>query len=119
MKDYNVYVDGVAVTKLNHILVEKQNLNDEQVEALKLSHELKYRLLNIAKENIKDPYKLKMLSGIVDALESEQQKLWNFEVDPNYHQWFNFPGCSCPKMDNKERIGTLHRIISEDCPIHK
>ena len=62
--------------------------------------------------------KLKMLAAVFDALEFEQQELWNFPRDANFHHWFEFPGCTCPKMDNKEALGTNRRIIFEDCPIY-
>lgn len=47
------------------------------------------------------------------------QALWNFTADSNFHSyWFKMPHCTCPYMDNQERIGTGMFIISGDCPLH-
>lgn len=61
---------------------------------------------------------LKMLANMFESLEFEQQTLWKFDRNKNFHYWFDIPGCSCPKMDNRDRIGTEHRIMIDTCPIH-
>jgi hypothetical protein len=110
--------NGNVITQLNHRLAEKQKITDDKLEALKLSHQLRWILFEAAKKVLDEPLKLKMLANVFDALETEQQKLWNFEVNLNYHYFFSFPGCKCPKLDNQDRLGTSHRIISQGCPIH-
>jgi hypothetical protein len=117
-KYYVTDQDDNVITRLNHHLAEKQNVTDEQLEALKLSHQLRWILFEAAKKVLDEPLKLKMLANIFDALETEQQKLWNFEPNPNHHYFFSFPGCKCPVMDNQDRLGTPHKIINQNCPIH-
>lgn len=109
--------DGKTICLLNSYLANKQKITDEQLEALKLSHQLKWIIFESAKQT-SDPTKLKMLANVCDALESEQQALWNFEVNKNFHRFFDFPGCTCPKLDNKERLGTEYAIFDTSCPIH-
>jgi hypothetical protein len=121
MTDYKVYgPDGSPITELNQRLAIRQKISDEQLEALKLSHQLRWLLFKAAKhETVKDqPLKLKLLANVFEALEFEQQELWNFVRDERYHRWFEFPGCICPKFDNAERSGTGHGIVNSDCPIH-
>jgi len=65
-----------------------------------------------------DNIKLKELANDVTKTEFKLQKLWGFPQDENFHRWFDVPKCTCPKMDNAERLGTEYRIINEDCPIH-
>lgn len=111
-------LDGVTpITVLNESLAKRQKITDAQLEALKLTHQLRWMLFEIAKDT-KEPLQLKMLAALFDSLESEQQELWNFPRDVNFHYFFEFPGCTCPKMDNRERLGTPYRIIAQDCPIH-
>lgn len=118
-RDYSVTdSDGKIVTHLNENLAIRQNVTDEQLEALKLSHLLRRFLFDNAEKSLNEPLKLKMLAAVFDTLESEQQKLWNFGVNTDFHMFFTFPGCKCPKMDNRERLGTPYAIINSDCPIH-
>jgi len=117
-KYYVTDQNGEVITHLNRYLAEKQKITDEQLEALKLSHQLRWILFEAAKKVIDEPLKLKMLANVFDALESEQQKLWNFDVNPDHHYFFDFPGCKCPKLDNQERLGTPYKIINLSCPIH-
>ena len=49
----------------------------------------------------------------VESLETTLQLLWGFPYDKNYQTYrFGFKECSCPKMDNRDRVGTgsLFRI---------
>jgi hypothetical protein len=53
-------------------------------------------------------------------LENEKllQKLWNFNDDEGYIRTWNFPACSCPKMDNEEAWPYGPYIKSQPCMIH-
>lgn len=117
--DYVVYNDaGEIITNLNMFLAKKQNITREQLEALKLSHQFKWILFEAAKNVTSEPLKLRLLAALFDALEFEQQELWNFERDASHHLFWTFPGCSCPQMDNEERRGIDQKIYSSTCPIH-
>lgn len=119
MRSYDVLgMSGEVLTTLNRRLAERQAITDEQLDALKTSHQLRWMLFETAKQVYNKPVTLQMLASMFDALETEQQKLWNFPADPNYHRFFDFPGCKCPKMDNAEAMGTQYRIYSGDCSIH-
>lgn len=56
----------------------------------------------------------------VRKIEFDLQKLWKFEQDPKFHRYqLYIKGCTCPKMDNEERVGrTEDRIHSFSCPWH-
>ena len=110
-------IDGKPLTRLNEGLAKRQKITDEQLEALKLSHQLRWMLFETAKAT-KEPTQLKMLAAVYDALEFEQQALWNFPRDPNFHRFFDFPGCICPRIDNIDALGTPYRITVQTCPIH-
>ena len=51
-------------------------------------------------------------------LELALQELWGFEYDPNYIKTWNYPHCTCPKMDNEDAYPTGHYLYSVGCPIH-
>lgn len=110
--------NGEIITLLNRHLAERQKIPDEQLEALKMSHQVRYMLFKAAETVLDQPLKLRMLAGVFDALESEQQELWNFSVDPTHNRFFDFPGCTCPKIDNAERLGVEAKIYVQSCPIH-
>jgi len=119
MKEHPVVNEaGKIITYLSPTLVEKQKVTPDQLEALKLSHLVRDHLFEEAKKVLREPLKLKLLAVLFDHLETEQQKLWNFEPNSNFHRFFDFPGCKCPKLDNADRLGTRYKIFQEDCPIH-
>ena len=109
---------GRNISILNPRLAEAQAVTDDQLEALRASHVIRHHLFTAAHRGIKNDLVLQMVANVFDALETEQQKLWNFPADPNHHRWFDVPGCTCPKMDNADRLGTPNRVISNDCHIH-
>ena len=142
-KDCYVYgPNGEVIVVLNDQLINQQGVDSARLEALKTSHQLGWLIKeaanNIIIENneiyavkMSEPtndeelsrqkavkLKLRMLAGVFDALETEQQALWGFPIDPNYHRFFDFPGCSCPKSLNEERMGTDFAVIDDNCPIH-
>lgn len=110
--------DGNMMFSLNERLAERQKVTDEQLEALVMSHQLRFMLHEAALAGMRRPLILKMVARVCDALEQEQQKLWNFPVDANYRRFWEMPGCACPKLDNAERIGTPNKIINRGCQIH-
>lgn len=110
--------DGELLTRLNRGLAARQNVTDEQLSALVLSHQLRHILFEAAKQCLDEPLKLKMLGAVFEALEFEQQELWNFPRSADHHMFWEFPGCTCPRMDNRERWGTGHSIIALNCPVH-
>ena len=56
----------------------------------------------------------------VRKIEFDLQRLWKFEQDPTFHRYQTaIRGCTCPKMDNDERVGrTIERLMSISCPWH-
>ena len=56
---------------------------------------------------------------IVAGFEYVLQRLWGFPMDSDYHRYsYDLKGCTCPKMDNMERVGTPYRVHNGDCPFH-
>lgn len=59
-----------------------------------------------------------VISEQVTELEFELQRLWNFPQDKEFHKyWLSVGHCSCPNLDNLERLG-YGRIINLGCPVH-
>lgn len=110
--------DGKKLTRLNETLAIRQKLSDERIAALVMSHQVKHMLFEAAKTVLDEPLKLRMLAKMFDELEFEQQKLWGFEQSKNHHFFWQFPGCKCPKLDNRDWWGTPYTIKAQDCPIH-
>lgn len=70
-------------------------------------------------ENHEEYGNQKEVLAIVQSLEYTMQALWKFDRDKNYHRYtWNLRDCTCPRMDNIERIGTLLKIVSVNCPFH-
>ena len=74
--------------------------------------------IRLASENTDDPVLQRALYMAYMSNEMVLQELWGFGADPNYIRFWEFPGCTCPKMDNEDRYGTDYEVYSDNCPIH-
>lgn len=111
---------GKKVMKLNPMLIDRQNLSAVEVQEIKDLHLVRLQLLKEMSEfDVEDD-----LEQIVTwALFHEEnqfalQKAWRFPQDRNFHDWFEVPHCSCPKLDNLDRKGTKYQVMDPCCPIH-
>jgi hypothetical protein len=104
-------------TYLNPKLIIQQGLDKETIDELKLTHEDRFRIFE-AMENTNDPEELREFAAQMEVIEFEQQRLWGFPQDRNYHKWYLVPKCICPSSDNADRYGTEYRVINEKCPVH-
>ena len=56
---------------------------------------------------------------MIEFCEYTLQMLWGFTPSSDYHSlWYKVSGCTCPKLDNDDRIGVGEKIISGDCTFH-
>lgn len=113
---YKVELNG-EVTYVSPYLIKSRNISDDVVEQLKESHVERLRIFQEARATTDVPT-LQRLAAEFEKLEFRQQALWGFPQSSDFHRWFEFPGCDCPKMDNEDRLGTSYRVISETCVIH-
>ena len=117
-EQFDVIVDGKVVTCLNSYLAKRQNCSEDDIKRIRKLHALKYRLHTMAKENLDDGDMLRMLAKQDDEIEFELQRSWHFPIDAKFHRPWNFPGCTCPRMDNEDMYGTGHFVIDLSCPVH-
>lgn len=100
------------ITILNENLVKRQRITEETIVKL---HAVYDKLNDVIEnpENFNNPVEL------IQEMEFELQALWKFPIDADFHaHWLRIKGCECPKMDNRERMGTPYRIYSVFCPWH-
>lgn len=102
---------------INYHLAIRQKLTKEEVQQLVESHQFKDALYD-KMCSTEDVSKLKDLAADVENLLFKQQKLWHFPQDSNFHAFWEMPKCSCPKIDNNERIGTPYTIKAKNCILH-
>ena len=111
-------------TVLNMKLAEKQGLTQEEVRGLETLHLFKDKLFEWAYDSVQTGNGLSNVSqkGLVLALEQlefSMQRLWKFEESKAFHTWwYELPGCTCPKLDNRDRFGVEERVYSHYCPFH-
>ncbi len=101
----------------NQKLIEQQKLNDKDILNLdKLYKELDTLLTNSfydteesASNTIKE----------LTMLEFKLQDTWKFPLNQDYHKYhLQLPLCTCPKIDNKERLGIGTMIVTKGCMYH-
>ena len=102
---------------LNQTLVKQQKVSEENQLKLCVYYELLDDTIQEANESADIEF-IKKQASMVEAIEFELQRLWNFNIDKGYHRyWLDFKVCKCPRMDNLERLG-YGRIINQKCPLH-
>lgn len=102
---------------INGKLLMGMKISKLTANAIKRAHIVKLKLFD-QMEATTNQTKLKELAFFVEINEFTLQELWGFNRDKNWHKWFNVPKCTCPKMDNRERLGTDYTIINSNCPVH-
>ena len=113
---------------INSILFDVKFGNLKREEQKKILNVIKD--LHLVKQDIKDiavdidpetekgKKRLRELEQAVTHIRFALQLLWRFPPEIKYHDFTDFPHCTCPILDNKERIGMENKIIHKNCPIH-
>lgn len=111
--------DGQIVSIINPKLAATRNLTDETLADIAKLHVTRYLTCKAAEalSGESSPELTALFESFI-ANESALQELWGFPIDGTYHEWYEFPHCTCPKMDNKERRGTKYQVFTVGCPIH-
>lgn len=113
------YYRAANTIGMNEALAYKQGLTEEGFVFLTSLYVKKIDIetkINTATDN----KKIKKLVKKLRTLEQLIQLAWKFDYDPKYYYFdLMLSKCSCPKLDNRERIGyTTDRIYANDCIIH-
>ena len=103
---------------LNKNLIARNNVPySSQLQLCELYDKLEALLLS-SKDEVLTRADYDVISEQVTDLEFELQRLWNFPQGKEFHKyWLSVGHCSCPPLDNLERLG-YGRIINLNCPIH-
>ena len=97
---------------INHALANKMGLYLDVRNKIETAHELLDYVLN-------NPSDFDESVAIVEFTEYFLQQLWGFKLDRNFHtHWWRIKGCTCPSLDNLDRVGTGQRVINVTCPWH-
>jgi hypothetical protein len=115
----------------NKDLADKQGVPELHREVIDKLHILRYLIERNVKElmvsmknkvSTEDSDEVVMLiqTNYTIWMDNEKllQKLWKFKEDEGYIRTWNFPACSCPKMDNEDAWPYGPYIISQPCIIH-
>lgn len=114
-EELTVYYKSNVGIVLNKRLLDNQNAWSN-LDAIKDAHWLKLMVYEMLEET-SDRDTLKSLGNDLTEIEFELQDLWGFPLDANYHRFWEYPKCTCPKMDNADWYP--HRsVIQKDCPLH-
>ena len=112
-------INGTLVLKLNSTMIEKRGLSEEGVQLLLKLHEKRWKKIELMKTlDPTDRSALHSLRNQITEIDFELQRTWGFEVNKNFHRFFDLPHCTCPKMDNEQRLGTNYLVLDGSCPVH-
>ena len=101
---------------MNYQLAESKGLSEERIKLLEVLYKRMHSTLT-RPEMFTDSYH-KALER-VRQIEYTLQYCWGFEENPSMWRYdFYLKGCTCPKTDNEELVGSDMRIYAKDCPYH-
>ena len=110
----DVEYKGEVILCLNSRLLEEKNIDEARLEKIKRAHIALYRTYQKMKKPISNDVQQNLVKRCT-RIEYILQDLWGFDRNRLFHNWFEVPGCNCPKSDNRERKGINYQIISEAC----
>ncbi len=110
-----VEYDGIPFTMMSKALLDQQNCW-QNLEEIKEAHWFKYLIFHMIMET-NDRAELKSLSLDLQEIEFHLQELWGFPLNANYHRFWDYPKCKCPKKDNQDAYPN-YQIINLNCPLH-
>lgn len=90
-------------------------LDKDQIQAINLLHVAREAMHTAAYNDLKSAQAI-YPSWL--ALEASLQRLWGFTEDSNYIRTWDYPHCTCPKMDNDDNYPHGYYTYSLNCPIH-
>ena len=104
----------------NPKLVVKQNISAEDVEKINDLHEIREKFHAILKYLEASCYDdlVYEIGQFLFKIEEELQRLWKFEVNPNYYKFWQLHACTCPIMDNEDNYPYGPYYVSGDCRLH-
>lgn len=105
---------------INLRLARKQELSDETIYKIMMLQEARDDI-HKAMTLIGDTGEKELLQHfkeMLPAIETTLQKLWKFDIDPNFYKFWNVPCCMCPDMDNNDNFPIGPYYVNLDCPIH-
>ena len=101
---------------VNEQLAQKMNIDKDTQFAIEILQERLWLYCKRPELFFSSPLET---AKIIESYEFVLQTLWGFEPNCNYHSyWFNIRNCTCPELDNDDRIGISEKIISGDCIFH-
>lgn len=116
-KYYNIVFKEVQ-EYINPYFAVRRGATIEDLEKIKAIHCRRLQLFEEIEAET-DQKKLKELAKKITQIDFELQDGWHFERNQSEHTWwFNLPKCSCPKMDNYDRLGTNSNVIDKTCLLH-
>lgn len=102
-------------TTLNKAFIDHRNAWGK-LDEIKEVHWFKLMLTDLIL-NTDDLKELKSLVKDLRLCEFELQGLFGLSKDANFHRFWEYKKCECPKLDNLEAYP--HRqIINLNCPLH-
>jgi hypothetical protein len=111
----------------NKDLADVQGVSELHRDVIDKLHTLRYLIENNVKELMisrksvgSDKLEELIQTNYRIWMENEKllQKLWKFKEDEGYIRTWNFPACSCPKMDNEDAWPYGPYIKSQSCIVH-
>jgi hypothetical protein len=105
----------------NPRLADKQGLDETTREVIDKLHIFQEFITESASETNADgepTYDVQALYKMWYETNVLLQKLWKFDLDEKYIKFWEFPRCTCPKMDNDDNYPSGYYVTVQNCIYH-
>jgi hypothetical protein len=121
--DYAGFTEaGDLVSVVHPGLAQRLNVSVENVREIARLHVTRYEICTAAEAlnptSAEDNINIRILHANFVDNEFKLQELWGFDRNANFHRFWEFPHCTCPNMDNNDRLGSSYHVIDMSCPVH-
>lgn len=116
-KQLAVKLNGKIQYYISKRLVKRQRVSKQNLQKIIFLHELKLIIYELIKLT-EDRAELKDYVTQLTNIEFRLQDSWGFPRNSEFHRFWETPKCTCPKLDNEERVGTQFTITNGSCILH-
>ena len=99
---------------LNEHFLENSPSGVKNREVIEILFEFKEAIAGMS-----SPYSnFKEMHQDLHELDFSIQEAFGFPQNKDFHRFWEYPGCSCPYIDNFDTWGTSSHYYNENCPVH-
>jgi hypothetical protein len=113
----SVRYNGEVVSYVNPKVLDKQNAWD-RLDLIKELHLQRHQFRDEMSQTT-NVETIQFYYDLLMEIESDLQRIWGFDRNPNYIKFWNMPHCTCPRYDNEDNYPHGPYVYNLECIVHR